>query len=92
MRIETRISSAAYFARPMLFPVLAWDVFGRWQPFLPWLLPIGAALGIASIGFSRDLLGSFRPSMWALCGLTILAGLLFSRIGEYKFAPNPIQK
>jgi 4-hydroxybenzoate polyprenyltransferase len=35
---------ALYFP---LFPLLAWDVFGRWQPFLPWLLPIGAALGIA---------------------------------------------
>ncbi len=35
---------AVYFP---LFPLLAWDVFGRWQPFLPWLLPIGAALGIA---------------------------------------------
>jgi 4-hydroxybenzoate polyprenyltransferase len=35
---------ALYFP---LFPLLAWDVFGRWQPFLPWLLPFGAALGIA---------------------------------------------
>ena len=35
---------AVYFP---LFPLLAWVVFGRWQPFLPWLLPFGAALGIA---------------------------------------------
>lgn len=35
---------AAYFP---LFPLLAWAVFGRWQAFLPWLLPFGAALGIA---------------------------------------------
>jgi 4-hydroxybenzoate polyprenyltransferase len=35
---------AVYFP---LFPLLAWVVFGRWQPFLPWLLPIGAVLGIA---------------------------------------------
>jgi 4-hydroxybenzoate polyprenyltransferase len=35
---------AVYFP---LFPLLAWAVFGRWQPFLPWLLPLGAALGIA---------------------------------------------
>lgn len=35
---------AVYFP---LFPFLAWDLFGRWQPFLPWLLPLGAALGIA---------------------------------------------
>jgi 4-hydroxybenzoate polyprenyltransferase len=35
---------AAYFP---LFPLLAWTVFGRWQPFLPWLLPFGALLGVA---------------------------------------------
>ena len=40
----------------------------------------------------RDLLGSFRPSMWALAALTILAGLLFSRIGAYKFAPGHIEE
>ncbi|HEV2235888.1 MAG TPA: UbiA family prenyltransferase [Ktedonobacterales bacterium] len=35
---------AIYFP---LIPLLAWTVFGRWQPFLPWLLPVGAALGVA---------------------------------------------
>ncbi|HEU5437834.1 MAG TPA: UbiA family prenyltransferase [Ktedonobacterales bacterium] len=35
---------AVYFP---LFPLLAWAVFGRWQPFLLWLLPFGALLGIA---------------------------------------------
>lgn len=35
---------AVYFP---LIPLLAWAVFGRWQPFLPWLLPVGAALGVA---------------------------------------------
>ncbi|HYM28025.1 MAG TPA: UbiA family prenyltransferase, partial [Steroidobacteraceae bacterium] len=35
---------AIYFP---LIPLLAWTVFGRWQPFLPWLVPIGAALGLA---------------------------------------------
>jgi 4-hydroxybenzoate polyprenyltransferase len=34
---------AVYFP---LVPLLAWGVFGRWQPFLPWLLPLGAALGV----------------------------------------------
>ncbi|HEY7983802.1 MAG TPA: UbiA family prenyltransferase [Ktedonobacterales bacterium] len=34
---------AVYFP---LIPLLAWAVFGRWQPFLPWLVPVGAALGI----------------------------------------------
>lgn len=35
---------ALYFP---LFPLLAWAVFGRWQPFLPWVVPLGAALGLA---------------------------------------------
>lgn len=35
---------AVYFP---LIPLLAWAVFGTWQPFLPWILPIGAALGVA---------------------------------------------
>lgn len=35
---------AMYFP---LFPLLAWSVFGSWQPFLPWLIPLGALLGIA---------------------------------------------
>lgn len=34
---------AVYFP---LIPLLAWAVFGRWQPFLPWVVPLGAALGI----------------------------------------------
>jgi 4-hydroxybenzoate polyprenyltransferase len=36
---------AVYFP---LFPLLAWVVFGRWQPFLPWLVPLGALLGVAT--------------------------------------------
>jgi 4-hydroxybenzoate polyprenyltransferase len=35
---------AVYFP---LIPLLAWVVFGRWQPFLPWIVPLGAALGAA---------------------------------------------
>jgi 4-hydroxybenzoate polyprenyltransferase len=35
---------AVYFP---LIPLLAWVVFGRWQSFLPWLLPLGALLGVA---------------------------------------------
>ena len=30
-----------------LFPLFAWAIFGHWQPFLLWLVPLGAALGIA---------------------------------------------
>jgi MFS family permease len=46
---------------------------------------LGVGLGIAAVGFSRDWLGSFRPSMCALAVLTLLAGLLFSRLGPYRF-------
>ena len=35
---------AVYFP---LIPLLAWAVFGRWQPFLPWIVPLGAILGVA---------------------------------------------
>lgn len=35
---------AVYFP---LIPLLAWAVFGRWQPFLPWVVPLGALLGVA---------------------------------------------
>jgi 4-hydroxybenzoate polyprenyltransferase len=43
----TPVSAVLFAVYFPLFPLLAWDVFGRWQPFLPWLLPLGAALGIA---------------------------------------------
>ncbi len=66
--------------------------FGKIYGAIYAIFQLGAGLGIASIGFSRDILGSFRPSMWALCGLTVLAGLLFARIGEYKYAPGQIQE
>jgi MFS family permease len=64
--------------------------FGKIYGAIYAIFQLGAGLGIALISFSRDWLGSFRPSMWVLCGLTILAGLLFSRIGDYKFAPGRI--
>lgn len=43
----TPVSAVLYAVYFPLIPLLAWAVFGRWQPFLPWLLPVGAALGVA---------------------------------------------
>jgi geranylgeranylglycerol-phosphate geranylgeranyltransferase len=43
----TPVSGLLYAVYFPLIPLLAWVVFGRWQPFLWWLLPLGAALGIA---------------------------------------------
>lgn len=43
----TPISALLFAVYFPLFPLLAWVVFGRWQPFLLWLLPLGAALGVA---------------------------------------------
>ncbi|HEY7833427.1 MAG TPA: UbiA family prenyltransferase [Ktedonobacterales bacterium] len=43
----TWVSGLLYAVYFPLIPLLAWATFGRWQPFLPWLLPLGAALGIA---------------------------------------------
>ncbi len=43
----TPVSGLLYAVYFPLIPLLAWAVFGRWQPFLPWVLPLGGALGIA---------------------------------------------
>lgn len=40
------VSAALYALSVPLIPLLAWSVFGRWQPFLAWLLPLGAAAGL----------------------------------------------
>jgi 4-hydroxybenzoate polyprenyltransferase len=79
---------AIYFP---LIPLLAWTVFGSRQAFLPWLLPVGALLGVAmnianSLPDLEDdqaagvrglphLLGKQR-SLAAAWGLPILALLL----------------
>lgn len=41
------VSAALYALYYPLIPLLAWSAFGRWQPFLPWLLPLGAIQGVA---------------------------------------------
>lgn len=43
----TAISAVLYAVYFPLIPLLAWSVFGRYQPFLPWILPLGALLGIS---------------------------------------------
>ena len=43
----TPISALLFAVYFPLFPLFAWAVFGHWQPFLIWLVPFGAALGIA---------------------------------------------
>lgn len=43
----TLVSGLLYALYFPLIPLLAWVVFGRWQPFIPWLVPLGAALGVA---------------------------------------------
>jgi 4-hydroxybenzoate polyprenyltransferase len=43
----TLISGLLYALYFPLIPLLAWAVFGRYQPFLPWILPVGALLGVA---------------------------------------------
>jgi 4-hydroxybenzoate polyprenyltransferase len=44
----TPVSALLYAVYFPLNPLLAWVVFGHWQPFLPWLLPLGAAMGIVT--------------------------------------------
>lgn len=43
----TLVSGLLYAIYFPLIPLLAWTVFGRYQPFLPWILPVGAVLGLA---------------------------------------------
>jgi 4-hydroxybenzoate polyprenyltransferase len=43
----TIVSGLLYALYFPLIPLLAWTVFGRYQPFLPWILPVGALLGVA---------------------------------------------
>jgi 4-hydroxybenzoate polyprenyltransferase len=48
LRFKGTPMSAVLFALGFpLFPLLAWAVFGHWQTFLLWVVPFGAALGIA---------------------------------------------
>jgi 4-hydroxybenzoate polyprenyltransferase len=44
---RTPISGLLYAIYFPLIPLLAWAVFGTYQPFLLWVLPFGAALGLA---------------------------------------------
>src|SRR5262249_18228824 len=44
---RTPISGLLYAIYFPLIPLLAWAVFGSYQPFLLWVLPFGAALGLA---------------------------------------------
>ena len=43
----TPISALLFALHFPLLPIFVWAAVGAWRPFLPWILPIGAALGIA---------------------------------------------
>lgn len=43
----TPVSAALFALHFPLLPIFVWAALGVWRPFLPWILPIGAALGIA---------------------------------------------
>lgn len=43
----TIVSALVYAVYFPLIPLLAWALFGGWAPFLPWLLPFAAPLGVA---------------------------------------------
>lgn len=40
------VSTALCALYALMTPLLAWSVFGRWQPFLLWLLALGALAGV----------------------------------------------
>ena len=43
----TWVSALLFALHFPLLPIFVWVALGVWQPFLPWILPLGAALGIA---------------------------------------------
>jgi predicted MFS family arabinose efflux permease len=63
------------------------DAFGKIYGAVFGIFQLGSGAGIAAIGFSRDRLGSFRPSMWAFCGLTVIAAVVIGRLGPYRYRP-----
>ena len=44
----TPVSALLFALHFPLLPLFVWAALGAWRPFLPWVLPIGAALGIAA--------------------------------------------
>lgn len=43
----TPVSALLFALHFPLLPIFVWVSLGVWRPFLPWILPLGAALGIA---------------------------------------------
>jgi 4-hydroxybenzoate polyprenyltransferase len=43
----TPLSAVLFAVFFPLLPIVAWVVFGRWEPYLPWLVPVLALLGVA---------------------------------------------
>lgn len=43
----TWVSALLFALHFPLLPIFVWAGLGIWRPFLPWILPLGAALGIA---------------------------------------------
>lgn len=43
----TWVSAVLFALHFPLLPIFVWAALGVWRPFLPWILPLGAALGIA---------------------------------------------
>jgi 4-hydroxybenzoate polyprenyltransferase len=77
LRFKGTPMSAVLFALYFpLFPLLAWAVFGHWQPFLLWLVPFGAALGIA-MNISNTLPDLETDRAAGMRGLPHLLGLRF---------------
>jgi 4-hydroxybenzoate polyprenyltransferase len=72
----TPVSAVLFALYFPLFPLLAWAVFGHWQPFLLWLVPFGAALGIA-MNISNTLPDLETDRAAGMRGLPHLLGLRF---------------
>ena len=70
----TPVSALLYAVYFPLNPLLAWVVMGHWQPFLPWLVPLGAVLGVAT-NISNSLPDLENDRAAGMRGLPHLLGL-----------------
>lgn len=59
--------------------------FGKIYGLLFATFQLGGAIGIAALGASRGMFGSYTPGMYVLAGVSIVTALLFTSLGPYKY-------
>lgn len=80
------VGDALYALSFPLIPLLAWSIFGHWQPFLFWLLPLGTAMGVA-LHISGSLPEMEDQILTELCDLPHLLGPLRAKLVAWGTLP-----